>query len=203
LELPVPETVVFTAFDNNSIVLNSYFGIGQKEIVQLKPLPDSLANRKVKLSYRIFSGLTGSPYRLLDTSIIMEKWDPTLSERMLSMSSSPLISSPNTINYRGAFTRGVSLGNTQSLTLNSAFNLQLTGELGDDIKIAGALSDNSIPIQPEGNSQQLQEFDKVYIVLSNKNNSLTVGDFEIQKPPGYFLNYFKNFKEYKLPIHPL
>lgn len=28
LELPVPETVVFTAFDNNSIVLNSYFGIG-------------------------------------------------------------------------------------------------------------------------------------------------------------------------------
>jgi hypothetical protein len=194
LELPVPETVVFTAFDNNSIVLNSYFGIGQKEIVQLRPLPDSLVNRKVKLSYRIFSGLAGSPYRLLDTSIIMEKWDPTLSERMLSMSSSPLISSPNTINYRGAFTRGVSLGNTQSLTLNSAFNLQLTGELGDDIKIAGALSDNSIPIQPEGNSQQLQEFDKVYIVLSNKNNSLTVGDFEIQKPPGYFLNYFKKLQ---------
>lgn len=81
--------------------------------------------------------------------------------------------------------------------------MQLSGELGDDIKIVGALSDNSIPIQPEGNSQQLQEFDKIYIVLSRKNSSLTVGDFELNRPPATSSIISKNSRECRLPPRPL
>ena len=57
--------------------------------------------------------------------------------------------------------------------------------------INAIITDNSIPIQPEGNTHQLQEFDKVFIQLKSKNTQLIAGDFETSKPKGYFLNYFK------------
>ncbi|MBP6455805.1 MAG: hypothetical protein KA275_03655 [Chitinophagaceae bacterium] len=95
------------------------------------------------------------------------------------------------IDYNGAFGRILSFGNNQDITLNSQFNLQMQGDLGDSIKIVGAITDNTIPFQPEGNTQQIQEFDRVFIKLERKKSALTVGDFDIKKPPGYFINFFK------------
>jgi hypothetical protein len=63
-------------------------------------------------------------------------------------------------------------------------NLQLDGKLNEDLFIQAAISDNNIPIQPDGNSQQLQEFDKVFIKIYNDRISLTAGDFELRKPKG-------------------
>ena len=60
------------------------------------------------------------------------------------------------IEYSGNYTRGLSLGSNQSLILNSALNLQLSGDLGDGITLTGAISDNQIPIQPDGNTRQIQ-----------------------------------------------
>ncbi len=95
------------------------------------------------------------------------------------------------IQYEGTFSRGLSLGNRQDLVLNSNFDLRMAGELGDGIQVLAALSDNSIPLQPEGNTQQLQEFDKIFIQLSKGANTLTGGDFNLVRPEGHFINYFK------------
>ncbi len=95
------------------------------------------------------------------------------------------------LEYSGNYTRGLSVGNNQSLIVNSALNLQLIGDLGDGIKITGAITDNQIPIQPEGNTRQIQEFDRLYLELKKNKTSLVVGDFDLQKPHGYFQNYFK------------
>ena len=193
----VPSTLTVKSIEVEDQDFTSYFEIIENNLVGsdlLSTLPDSVLNGEFIFTYRVFQGNWKDNYRLLDTSIILAKWDPTLADFTSNYNANPIIVERNNMTYRGAFTRGISLGNNQDLTLNSAFNLQLSGELGDGIKITGALSDNSIPIQPEGNSQQLQEFDKIFIVLSNKNSSLTIGDFEINKPPGYFLNYFKKLQ---------
>lgn len=95
------------------------------------------------------------------------------------------------IQYDGSFARGLSVGNSQDLVLNSNFDLRLNGSLGDGIEVLAALSDNSIPLQPEGNTQQLQEFDKIFIQLSKGGNTLVGGDFELSRPNSYFTNYFK------------
>ncbi|MCB0689267.1 MAG: hypothetical protein KDC53_22170, partial [Saprospiraceae bacterium] len=102
----------------------------------------------------------------------------------------PLFSSRG-IQYDGSFARGLSVGNSQDLVLNSNFDLRLNGSLGDGIEVLAALSDNSIPLQPEGNTQQLQEFDKIFIQLKKGGNTLTGGDFELSRPQSYFTNYFK------------
>ncbi|WP_045114281.1 hypothetical protein [Microscilla marina] len=97
------------------------------------------------------------------------------------------------IQKSGSLTRGVGVGNQQSVFVNSALNLQLEGKLTKDIQVLATISDQQVPFQPEGNTQQLQEFDKVFIQFRHKSGSrLTVGDVVFQNQPSQFLRYYKN-----------
>ena len=98
------------------------------------------------------------------------------------------------LNYEGSITRGISFGNAQNLVVNSNFNLRFSGVVSDDIEISAAISDQNIPLQPEGNTQQLQDFDRVFIEIKKGNSKLIAGDFELARPQGYFQNYFKKLK---------
>ncbi|WP_148561670.1 hypothetical protein [Pontibacter korlensis] len=96
------------------------------------------------------------------------------------------------LNKTGSISRGISFGNTQNVFVNSALNLQLDGKLTDDISITAAITDQNIPFQPEGNTQQLQEFDKVYITLQHRLWQLTAGDVVLKSKPSYFMQFYKN-----------
>lgn len=96
--------------------------------------------------------------------------------------------------YNGSFSRGFSVGNSQSLVLNSNFDMQMSGDIGNGIKVLAAIADDNIPIQPEGNTQVLQEFDKVFIEVSKDATRVLAGDFELRRPDSYFMNFQKKLK---------
>ncbi len=95
------------------------------------------------------------------------------------------------INYSGTFGRGVTAGNNQGMSMNSNLNLQFSGYVTDSIKVTAAITDNSIPFQPEGNTQRLQEFDQVFMKFEKNKQMVMLGDHEIFRPEGYFLNFYK------------
>ncbi len=157
----------------------------------------------LRIAYRVLPINLGQPVARLDTAIIRRAGranDIAYDYRPFQPTTLPW----ETANLRtnGAYVRGIGLGNNQNLTFNSNLNLQLQGRLGNDIELLAALSDNSIPLQPDGTTRQLQEFDRIFIQLRRRNVTLTAGDLDLTRPNGYFANYFKRVQGAALRWEP-
>ncbi|MEN9612297.1 MAG: hypothetical protein RLZZ628_3111 [Bacteroidota bacterium] len=163
----------------------------------LKKTQDTIPIRPqiVQLEYRVLPYLLSLPRRRLDSAQIRPKriggmpieYDYTPD----NFSQSDNLFDTKSLNYSGSFARGISVGNAQNLVVNSAFNLQMAGKITPDLEISAAITDNQIPLQAEGNTRQLREFDKIFIQIKQKNNILLVGDVEWARPPSYFMNLYK------------
>lgn len=152
-------------------------------------LPDS-----VRITYRVLPFALDATVRLLDSSQLVQEEAGLVIGGYDEYVRSGLLDNDGKVRTNGSFSRAISFGNRQDLVLNSAFNLQMNGELGNGIEVAAAITDESLPVQPEGTTQQLREFDKIFIQLKKNRSTLTAGDYELRNPDGYFLRYFKKLE---------
>ena len=86
----------------------------------------------------------------------------------------------------GTLIRGFTVGTTKDFSLSSGLRLQLSGNLTDDIEVVAALTDQNTPIQPEGNTERLDEIDKVFIQIKHQNATGTFGDYNLSNRNGEF-----------------
>ncbi len=96
------------------------------------------------------------------------------------------------LNRSGSLSRGISFGSSQNPVLNSNFNLQLSGTLSDDIRIKASIAENSLPVQSNGFSQQLREFDQIFVELESDDfGRVRAGDIQIDPNESNFLRFQK------------
>jgi hypothetical protein len=160
-----------------------------KGYVTFFQIPDSV----IRIRYHRLAINLNRIYRHKDTILIAN--DVMMSRNPFSYSPDSresLFAGTDGLNLSGSLARGISFGNNQDLTVNSYLNLQVSGKLNNEIDVLAAVSDDNNPIQPEGNTQQLQDFDKVYIQFSKDKHKLIIGDFPMNKPErSYFMHYNK------------
>lgn len=159
----------------------------KSEIILLTDAPRDSVN----LSYRVLPVFLGKPISKKSTELIQQ--DGGAFKPYIIGSNRPIDALYNSdgIDKSGSISRGILFGNNQNLSVNSTLNLQLSGKLNERYSLLASVTDDNIPIQPQGNTQQLQDFDQVFIQIYDDNNKLIAGDFILKKPQGYFMQYFK------------
>jgi hypothetical protein len=101
----------------------------------------------------------------------------------------------------GSITRGFTIGSNQDFTLNSGLNIQLSGNVTDDVTLEASLTDENTPIQPEGNTENLQEIDKVFIEVRKADQYVaTFGDFGVNLTGTEFGNYSRKLQGVRAAI---
>ncbi|HEY6505136.1 MAG TPA: hypothetical protein VIZ28_14265 [Chitinophagaceae bacterium] len=156
-----------------------------------RPSPDSI----IKINYRVFSYRLNPVTQRMRYDSIMNNFSVKPYEFNQGLSDEQRgIFNFGTVRMDGSIGRQIGFGNSQDAVLNSVLNVRLSGMLADSIEIQAAITDNNIPIQPDGTTQQLNEFDQVFLQFKKRNWQLNLGDIDLRQNQSYFLNFYKRLQ---------
>lgn len=189
-QIIVIESIEITGLATSGYIINT---INSK---QFKIQIGSLLTDSIEVCFKVLPAVFSKKYlvdstRYYDSTALFTGTDSTLQPKGYADKRQELFDMGE-LNRSGQISRGISTGNTQNLSVNSSLNLNLEGKLSDDLNIRASITDQDIPFQPEGNTQQLQDFDKVYIQLYNDKFSVIGGDVVLENGNTRFLKYRKN-----------
>jgi hypothetical protein len=146
----------------------------------------------VFVTYTKYPSFLTKDYFLLDPSIIVDSKGDIEKLYALQESSGKKKFTPfEGLNTVGSISRGVTVGTNQNAVVNSELDLQITGKLSETVSIRASIQDANIPTQEGGYSQNLDEFDQIFIELFSKNWNIRAGDVDLKNQNSYFGNFTK------------
>ncbi|RMD91636.1 MAG: hypothetical protein D6813_07275, partial [Calditrichaeota bacterium] len=170
------------------ITLKSKFSKGSQLTITYQIFPFALQTtyfkRKLKVAEKISPQTDGSPATEVE-------------ERGVPINASPAPRFASQLRKNGSLTRGITVGTNQGLRVDSGLRLQLSGKLTEDVEIIASLTDQNTPIQPEGNTQTLQEIDKVFVELRGPHMQATLGDYNLSFTGTEFTRYRRKLQGVK------
>ncbi|SDR66434.1 hypothetical protein SAMN05216503_0161 [Polaribacter sp. KT25b] len=92
---------------------------------------------------------------------------------------------------KGFISRGITSGNNQNAVTNSALDLEISGKLSKDVTLRANIFDTNIPIQENGYSQNITDFDRIFIEMFSNNWRVRAGDISLKNDKSYFLTFTK------------
>lgn len=94
------------------------------------------------------------------------------------------------LDTKGSIIRGVTFGNNQGSSVQSSMDLKIKGRLSKDVSLIASIYDQNLPIQADGYTQTLDEFDKIYVLLDiKKHTKLKAGHIDLDNNQTYFAKY--------------
>ena len=104
----------------------------------------------------------------------------------------------------GYINRGITSGNNQNTVANSSMDINIEGKLSDKVAIRANIFDTNIPLQDNGYSQSITDFDRIFIELYSKDWRVKAGDVSLTNNNSYFLAFEKQVSglEVEASINP-
>ena len=112
------------------------------------------------------------------STISSEQEDADSSGNRFAENQQPISDDVSQLEVSGSQTYGISVGSGRSLTPNQELRVNVEGKASKNISVLALLSDQDLPIQPEGTTENIQDIDQKLIRITHPNMSGTLGDFE-------------------------
>ena len=154
---------------------------------------NTAANDTLKASYLPYPDFLTKRYFQLDKSIIVENNDDLNKLYQLNQQEKGVktFTPFDGLNTSGSISRGIRVGNNQNTVLDSQLDLQISGQISPRVGLRASIQDSNIPLQEGGYSQNLDEFDQVFIELFSDNWSIRAGDVNLVQNESFFASFEK------------
>ncbi|UCF06744.1 MAG: hypothetical protein JSV33_06880 [bacterium] len=84
---------------------------------------------------------------------------------------------PYRLRFSGSKTVGFSVGSNKDLGIDQSLKVSMVGKVAKDLEVKAFLTDDNLPVQPEGNTEELKHFDRVSVEIASKHAQVQLGDF--------------------------
>jgi hypothetical protein len=147
---------------------------------------------EITVDYFRFPEFITKTYAPFDEKIIFP--NGTKTSKLYSLTTNkkqPEIKLFDGLKTKGFITRGITSGNNQNAVTNSALDLEISGALSKNVTLRANIFDTNIPLQENGYSQNITDFDRIFVEMFSENWRVKAGDISLQNQESYFLSFNK------------
>ena len=89
----------------------------------------------------------------------------------------------------GTKTFAVQVGSNRDLSLEQSLRVSIAGTVAENVRVTAELSDQNLPIQPEGTTEDIREIDKVLVEIESPHYKAVLGSYDMAWTRGEFGRY--------------
>lgn len=134
------------------------------------------------------------PVYSLRPAAVSKPEEPVPPPERTGLPSPDRVETPHNLVFGGTKSVSFSVGSQRGTTLDQSLEATIEGQLTPTIKVKALLSDNNLPVQPQGNTEELQYFDQVFVEVEGPSAKATVGDFAFDNRISSFSNITRQLK---------
>ena len=153
---------------------------------------NAIAYPEITLEYFRFPNFITKTYTPYDQNLILP--NGTNTGKLYSLTTNKKMSEVQLfegLKTKGFISRGLTSGNNQNAVTNAALDLEISGKLSDKVTLKANIWDTNIPIQKNGYSQNITDFDRIFIEIFSDEWRVKAGDLSLKNQDSYFTPFTK------------
>ncbi len=174
---------------NNKIIPRSEYKIN---FIKAQLIINAKKYTFITVEYFLFPDFVTKVYKKFDEKIIVP--DTKNTQKLYSLTTNKNKKRAvlfNELETKGNVTRGLTIGNNQNSVVNSSLDLTIKGNLSKEVTIKANIFDTNIPLQSNGYSQKITDFDRIFIEFEHAKWRVKAGDLDLKNTTSYFMPFTK------------
>ena len=174
---------------DNKEILNSKYKVDFSKAILII---NSKKHKKITVEYFRLPDFITKIYTPFDEKLIVPNGTNTSKLYSLTTNKKKSEIKPfDGLQTKGFITRGLTSGNNQNAVTNSSLDLEISGKLSKNVTLRANIFDTNIPIQENGVSQNLTDFDRIFIEMYTDNWRVKAGDLSLKNNETFFFPFAK------------